>query len=194
MGKAKKTRKFAAVKRTLNTKKDQRLTQNNNNNNNTTTKKSDDPELTRSIPQVSSALFFKYNESIKPPYQILIDTNFINFSIQKKIDIIRGLMDCLMAKCIPIITDCVIGELEKLGSKYKIALKLAKDPRIQRLKCSHKGIYADDCLVNRVIQHKCYIVATNDADLKRRIRKIPGIPIMSVGGHSYVIERLPDVF
>lgn len=201
MGKAKKTRKFAAVKRTLNTKKDQRLTQNNANNNNTNKKKGgggggvvDDPELTRSVPQVSSALFFKYNESIKPPYQVLIDTNFINFSIQKKIDIIRGLMDCLMAKCIPIITDCVIAELEKLGSKYRIALKLAKDPRIQRLKCSHVGTYADDCLVNRVIQHKCYIVATNDADLKRRIRKIPGIPIMSVGGHSYVIERLPDVF
>ena len=39
MGKAKKTRKFAAVKRTLNTKKDQRLTQNNANNNNTNKKK-----------------------------------------------------------------------------------------------------------------------------------------------------------
>ena len=31
-------------------------------------------------------------------------------------------MDCLMAKCIPIITDCVIAELEKLGSKYRIVL------------------------------------------------------------------------
>ena len=87
-----------------------------------------------------------------------------------------------------------MAELEKLGPKYRIALKLAKDPRIKRLSCSHGGTYADDCLVNRVMQHKCYIVATNDADLKRRIRKIPGIPIMGVGAHSYVIERLPDVF
>lgn len=67
-----------------------------------------------------------------------------------------------------------MAELEKLGSKYRIALKLAKDPRIQRLSCSHPGTYADDCLVNRVMQHKCFIVATNDADLKRRIRKVPG--------------------
>lgn len=104
------------------------------------------------------------------------------------------MMDALYAKCIPLITDCVMAELEKLGPKYRIALKLAKDPRIQRLSCSHKGTYADDCLVNRVIHHKCYIVATNDADLKRRIRKVPGVPIMSVGAHSYVIERLPDVF
>lgn len=186
MGKAKKTRKFAAVKRMINNKKQQTAQ--------TQTPKPEDPELTRLVPQVSLALFFKYNAAIKPPYQVLIDTNFINFSIQKKIDIVRGLMDCLLAKCIPIITDCVMAELEKLGPKYRIALKLAKDPRIQRLLCSHKGTYADDCLVNRVMQHKCYIVATNDADLKRRIRKVPGIPLMLVGGKAYVIERLPDVF
>ncbi len=189
MGKAKKTRKFGLVKRTLNTKKDQRLKKNQEN-----IKTKEDPELTRNIPQVSSALFFQYNQAIKPPYQVLIDTNFINFSIQKKVDIVRGMMDCLLAKCNPLITDCVMAELEKLGPKYRIALKLARDPRIKRLSCSHKGTYADDCLVHRVLQHKCYIVATNDAGLKQRIRKIPGIPLMSVGGHAYVIEKLPDVF
>ncbi|KAG7195619.1 rRNA-processing protein fcf1 [Scheffersomyces spartinae] len=193
MGKVKKTRKFALVKRTLNNK-DNRIKKNQEEFKKKTAVAKDDPELTRSVPQVSSALFFQYNESIKPPYQILIDTNFFNFSIQKKIDIVRGFMDTLYAKCIPMVTDCVMAELEKLGPKYRIALKLAKDPRIKRLSCSHKGTYADDCLVHRVLQHKCYIVATNDADLKRRIRKVPGIPIMSVGGHSYVIERLPDVF
>lgn len=190
MGKAKKTRKFSLMKRAI-TDKDARL---NKDKTSQKDKKKDDPELTRSVPQVSSALFFQFNQAIKPPYQVLIDTNFFNFSIQKKIDIVRGLMDCLYAKCIPMVTDCVMAELEKLGPKYRIALKLAKDPRIQRVKCSHGGTYADDCLVNRVIQHKCYIVATNDADLKRRIRKVPGIPLMSVGAHNYVIERLPDVF
>ena len=40
----------------------------------------------------------------------------------------------------------------------------------------HKGTYADDCIVSRVMQHRCYIVATNDQDLRRRIRKIPGFP------------------
>ncbi|ODV96781.1 hypothetical protein PACTADRAFT_48595 [Pachysolen tannophilus NRRL Y-2460] len=191
MGKAKKTRKFAQVKRTINAK-DPRIVKNQKDQQQQ--KEQKDPELVRDIPQVSSALFFQFNSAIKPPYQVLIDTNFINFSIQKKIDLVRGMMDSLYAKCIPIVTDCVMAELEKLGPKYRIALRLARDPRIQRLTCTHKGTYADDCLVHRVMQHKCYIVATNDADLKRRIRKVPGIPIMSVGGHSYVIERLPDVF
>lgn len=188
MGKAKKTRKVS-VKRMVK-KDDQRIKKNMDK----PKEVEEDKELVKSVPQVSSALFFQFNQAIKPPYQIIIDTNFFNFSIQKKIDIVRGMMDCLLAKCIPMVTDCVLAELEKLGHRYRIALTLAKDPRIQRLKCSHKGTYADDCIVSRIIQNKCYIIATNDADLKRRIRKVPGIPIMSVGGHSYVIERLPDVF
>jgi U3 small nucleolar RNA-associated protein 24 len=50
------------------------------------------------------------------------------------------------------ITDCVVGELEKLGQKYRVALKIIKDPRFERLTCLHKGTYADDCLVQRVMQ------------------------------------------
>lgn len=151
--------------------------------------------------QVSSSLFLSHNTDLGPPYRILVDTNFINFSIQNKIELVQGMMDCLMAKCIPTITDCVLAELEKLGPKYRLALKwvntlffldiqnieggedwleerrIAKDPRFERLHCDRKchfqmpicyswpfitdnGTYADDCLVQRVTVHKCYIVAT----------------------------------
>ena len=80
----------------------------------------------------------------------------------------------------------------------------------------HKGTYADDCLVSRVTQHKAFIVATCDKDLKRRIRKVstyvcydalrksflmlvtvaqvPGVPIMFLSNHRYVIERMPDAY
>ena len=146
----------------------------------------------RRRPQVSSSLFFQYNTSLVPPYSVLVDTNFLSHSIQNKLELLTSMMDCLYAKCTPIITDCVMAELEKLGPKYRIALQTARDERWERLKCDHKGVYADDCLVDRVIKHRVYIVATNDRDLKRRIRKIPGVPIMSVARGKYVIERLPD--
>ncbi|CAD7080021.1 unnamed protein product [Hermetia illucens] len=145
-------------------------------------------------PQISSALFFQYNTQLGPPYHIIVDTNFINFSIKSKLDIIQNMMDCLYAKCIPYITDCVRAELEKLGAKYKLALRIITDPRFERLPCLHKGTYADDCIVNKITQHKCYIVATNDKDLKNRIRKIPGVPIMYVAQHKYAIERMPEAY
>lgn len=103
-------------------------------------------------------------------------------------------MDCLYAKTTPYVTDCVYAELEKFGQRYRLALKILKDPRVQRLKCTHKGTYADDCLVQRVTQHKCYIVATCDRDLRNRIRKIPGVPIMYIRNHRYTIERMPDAY
>ena len=86
-----------------------------------------------------------------------------------------------------------MAELEKLGPKYRLALKVARDERWERLKCDHKGVYADDCIVDRVVKNRIYIVGTNDRELKRRIRKVPGVPIVSVKRGGYVVERLPDV-
>jgi len=151
-------------------------------------------KITTEAPTVSSALFFQYNTALGPPFHVLLDTNFINFSIKNKMDIITSMRDTLYAKCIPYITDCVLGELEKLGAKYRVALKIVKDCGFERLPCMHDGTYADDCLVQRVTQHKCYIVATCDKDLKRRIRKIPGVPIMYLAQHRYAIERMPDAY
>ncbi|XP_011701165.1 PREDICTED: rRNA-processing protein FCF1 homolog [Wasmannia auropunctata] len=198
MGKNKKTRKvvmqrFAQMKRMISLS-DTRIKPEKRLPSKKTPKEDKTKIKITEVPQQSSALFFQYNTQLGPPYHILIDTNFINFSIKNKLDIIQNMMECLYAKCTPYITDCVMGELEKLGQKYKLALKIIKDPRFERLKCMHKGTYADDCLVNRVTQHKCYIVATNDRDLKRRIRKIPGVPIMYISQHRYTIERMPDAY
>lgn len=46
-----------------------------------------------------ASLFLSHNESLGPPYRVLVDTNFINFSLQNKIELVQGMMDCLMAKC-----------------------------------------------------------------------------------------------
>ncbi|KAK9151275.1 hypothetical protein Syun_009584 [Stephania yunnanensis] len=212
MGKAKKGPKFAVMKKLVTSKMLKQQKEEILNPRKIDMKKEN---LPKNIPNVSSALFFKYNTALGPPYRVLVDTNFINFSIQNKLDLEEAMLRCLNAKwawdlilniliCMrcrrtlgllsgtPCITDCVMAELEKLGQKYRVALRIAKDPRFERLPCSHKGTYADDCLVDRVTQHKCYIVATCDRDLKRRIRKIAGVPIMYITKRQYSIERLPE--
>ena len=83
----------------------------------------------------------------------------------------------------------VLAELEKLGRKYRVALRIAKDATFMRLPCLHKGTYADDCIVDRITQFKCFIVATCDRDLKRRIRKVPGVPIMYISQRKYVSSK-----
>ena len=44
-------------------------------------------------------MFLQHNTALVPPYRVLIDTNFINFSLQNKLELVSGMMDCLYAKC-----------------------------------------------------------------------------------------------
>jgi len=87
-----------------------------------------------------------------------------------------------------------MGELEKLGTQYRIALQLAKDPRFERIPCDCKGCYADDCLVGMVTKWRCFLIGTCDKELRGRIRKIPGVPCMYISNHRYTVERMPEAF
>ncbi|KAF2480567.1 rRNA-processing protein FCF1 [Neohortaea acidophila] len=191
MGVQKRTRKFAAVKRVIG-QRDARLKKNIDKDSAEKQAKKKRDELIREVPQVPSGMFFKHNTALQPPYQILLDTNFLSHTVHHKLPLLPTLMDTLYATCNPIITSCVMAELEKLGPKYRIALQIARDERWERLQCDHKGTYADDCIVDRVMKQRVYIVATNDRDLKRRVRKVPGVPIISVKRGGYAVERLPD--
>ncbi|RYP88473.1 hypothetical protein DL770_004637 [Monosporascus sp. CRB-9-2] len=234
MGVAKKTRKFAQVKRVI-SRRDSRRKENAGKADAANAQKAKvtaNNDIIREVPQMPSSLFFQFNENLKPPYSVLVDTNFLSHTVQRKLPLLESMM-----------------ELEKLGPKYRIigqALRIARDERWERLECDHKvtmtpvppasicglceehvvhryassallmrigrnssralnvssersltgipdekGTYADDCIVDRVMKHRIYIVATNDKDLCRRIRKIPGVPIMNVARGKYVIERLP---
>ena len=199
MGRAKKVRKFAQTKRLI-SQRDARLKKNQEKTalaqktSSSSSKHRDGAgtEPVRLIPQQPSSLFFSHNTALAPPYRVLIDTNFLSHTVNNKLELLPTLMDTFYASAIPIITDCVMAELEKLGPRYRIALQIARDERWERLACGHRGGYADDCLVDRVVKHRIYIVGTNDRELKRRIRKVPGVPVVSVARGKYVVERLPD--
>ena len=153
MGKnVRKTKKFALTKRLLNPKDAKQQSRNDGTKKaplkNQFKTKENELKIKR-IEAVTSNMFNEHNAAIKPPYSVLVDTNFINFSIKNKIDLVKGMMDCLYENCVPHVTDCVSGELEKLGTKFRVALRVAKDPRFVKLPCMHKGTYADDCIVDR---------------------------------------------
>jgi hypothetical protein len=80
MGKAKKTRKFAVAKKMI-SPKDTRVSENLEKlkKKDAELKKKEEP---RQVEQAVSSLFFQYNTQLGPPYHILVDTNFINFSIR----------------------------------------------------------------------------------------------------------------
>lgn len=135
--------------------------------------------------------YFEINHNLTPPYNVILDTNFVNMSMRRKIEIEKELISCLFSRVNVYVTDCVVAEMEKLGKVHTLALKVLKSERFKRLTCDHKGTYADACIIERVKSNPCYVVATCDKELKQRLRKIPGVPILAVHGMKYSVESLP---
>jgi len=77
MGVAKRTRKFAQVKRVIG-QRDARLKKNQLKGEEEAKKQKKENEVIREIPQVASNLFFQYNTALVPPYSVLVDTNFLS--------------------------------------------------------------------------------------------------------------------
>lgn len=129
----------------------------------------------------------------RPPYQILLDTNFINDCIRKKVEPIEVLMESVNANVEIYITECVFGELEKLGRVYRLALNMIKRIKHTRLICDHKGTYADNCLLERVKINRIFFVATSDIDLKQRISKKFGTPVLVFRGRKLIAENFHNL-
>ena len=143
----------------------------------------------REVPQHPSCLFSQYNTQLGPPYHILVDTNFINFSIKAKLSTANdGLCVC---QGYPLYNWLCNSWNWETGAKVSSGSKDCQGSEIWTIAMHTRGNLCR-CLVQRITQHKCYIVATVDRDLKQRIRKIPGVPIMYISNHRYNIERMPD--
>mmetsp|Transcript_6264 Transcript_6264/g.16008 ORF Transcript_6264/g.16008 Transcript_6264/m.16008 type:complete len:147 (-) Transcript_6264:2092-2532(-) len=133
--------------------------------------------------------FLKSKKCVTPPFFILIDTNFIFFALKNKIDLFSGFSECFLGKTVVCVSNCVLLELEKLGQKFRLALKCLRDNRIQKINCTHPAniVYADDCICETIKTFQTLFVATCDKSLKQRIKKISSMPIVSIKKKKFVI-------
>ncbi|KAG0654057.1 hypothetical protein C6P46_001993 [Rhodotorula mucilaginosa] len=93
--KQRKTRKFADVKRMVNPK-DMRLKANQEKQ-----KEKEEAVKAKEVNRVDAmptSLFFSHNQALVPPYRVIVDTNFINLSLENRVDMVRAMMDVLYAK------------------------------------------------------------------------------------------------
>jgi hypothetical protein len=83
MPKVKTTKRVAAVKRMIH-KNDSRLKEQQERN----AEQSVIEAAPRNVPQAPSSMFMSYNTSLGPPFHILLDTNFINFSVKCVLEVL----------------------------------------------------------------------------------------------------------
>ena len=105
-------------------------------------------------------------------YTIVLDTNIILDVLKFKVDLFEELKRICNFKYNIKILDKTLKELENKPNG-KLALKFIKQKNIKLINTT-KRLYVDDLLLQL---DKSYIIATNDKDLKRKLKNHPIITL-----------------
>ncbi|ODV82190.1 uncharacterized protein CANTADRAFT_24814, partial [Suhomyces tanzawaensis NRRL Y-17324] len=117
---------------------------------------------------------FKFRE----PYQTIVDAELVLTCTNASFEIDKGLNRTVQGETKPMITQCCMQAL--YDSKNQRAIDVAKT--FERRKCNHReAINPDKCIesitsIDGENKHR-YIIASQSIDLRRLLRKIPGVPL-----------------
>lgn len=137
--------------------------------------------------------YFQQNFGFHTPYLVLLDGTFCAGCLDAKINI-KDQLPKYLGEVKLLTTSCCISELEKLGPQLYGATRVAKTFPI--FKCGHKVPRPANECVSSVVGEKNshhFIIASRDHDLRTRIRKLPGVPILYLHGNTPVLEKPSDL-
>ncbi|KZT54529.1 Fcf1-domain-containing protein [Calocera cornea HHB12733] len=128
------------------------------------------------------------------PYQVLVNADFCEMGIQLKMDLMKELETVLQSKVKPMITQCCISTLYKLGPAGQRIVDLAKT--FERRRCGHleTPLEPDECMLTVVgagNKHR-YVVATQSENLRRKMREVEGVPIVALNRAVMVLEMMSE--
>lgn len=120
-------------------------------------------------------------EERKKISKIILDTNFFVDIFRFKITL-ADVEEVVGTRCEFWIVGESVSELERMGvNEAKVALRLAKDPEqakevlgkpVRTLETGKRAATADETITAVVEQGKNFIVATNDAKLRKKIKAL----------------------
>ncbi|XP_026144375.1 rRNA-processing protein UTP23 homolog [Carassius auratus] len=135
--------------------------------------------------------FYKYNFCFREPFQILIDGTFCQAALKNKIQIKEQLPKYLMGEVQFCTTNCALKELETLAKDLYGAKLILQ--RFQIRKCKHvkDPVPASECLLSMLGETNPhhYFIATQDQELTKALKKIPGVPLLYIILNTMVLDK-----
>ena len=134
--------------------------------------------------------FYRFVFKFDIPYNIIIDGNFVAFSMQKKFDIKDQLTKSLDGNVHLIIPSCILHEIKELDDKIPGLLNIVSKLKAEEFQ--HNNILSPDVCIKSYIgkkNHKKYFVATQDSYLRNQLRKIPGTPLLFFSQNMILIDK-----
>lgn len=134
---------------------------------------------------------FKFRE----PFQTIVDDELVLVCHKGQFDIVKGLNRTIQAETKPMITQCCMQALYL--TENQPAIELAKT--FERRRCNHNikdPKTPVECIqsivdINGENKHR-YIVASQSMKLRRKLRSIPGVPLVFMNRSVMVMEPASD--
>ncbi|ORY21162.1 Fcf1-domain-containing protein [Naematelia encephala] len=130
--------------------------------------------------------------SFRSPFQILVSNDLI-METNRDSDLYKQLGACVQGEVKPMITQCCMEALYKLGKPHQALVDIAKG--FERRRCNHREpIEPDQCLIDVVGQtnkHR-YIVAAQSSTLRTTLNTIPGLPIIHFNPRGVLVLSPPS--
>ena len=132
---------------------------------------------------------FKFRE----PFQAIVDDELILNCEKAQFHIEKGLNRTIQGETKPMITQCCMQALYDSGNQN--AIDVGKT--FERRRCNHReAIAPKECVesivnINHENKHR-YIVATQNYELRKALRRVPGVPLIFMNRSVMVMESLSD--
>ncbi|KAL1870520.1 hypothetical protein VTK73DRAFT_2628 [Phialemonium thermophilum] len=142
----------------------------------------------------------------RQPYQCIVDADMVKDTTRFKMDLVASLERTLHGKVKPLITQCSIRHLYKQNTDPTVAAAIEVAKTVcERRRCGHhpdqypEPLSTLDCLTsivdpsgNGTNKHR-YCVASQDLEVRRRMRRVRGVPLIYVSRSVMIMEPLSSV-
>ncbi|KAG8644266.1 hypothetical protein MANES_11G112500v8 [Manihot esculenta] len=116
----------------------------------------------------------------RQPFKILCDGTFVhNLIVNRVAPADKALSNILGGSVKLFTTRCILEELKRLGNSYSESLQAAH--KLMIAKCDHEDKKsAEACIVEIIGENnpEHFFVATQDFDLRKKFREVPGVPVI----------------
>lgn len=132
---------------------------------------------------------FKFRE----PFQAIVDDELVLNCEKAQFHIEKGLNRTIQGETKPMITQCCMQALYDSGNQN--AIEVGKT--FERRRCNHReAIPPKECVesivnINNENKHR-YIVASQNYELRKALRYVPGVPLIFMNRSVMVMEPLSD--
>ncbi|CCD26794.1 rRNA-binding ribosome biosynthesis protein UTP23 NDAI_0I02250 [Naumovozyma dairenensis CBS 421] len=141
-------------------------------------------------------LVYNHTFKFRAPYQVLVDNQIVLDCSNSNYDLAKGLKNTLQSEVKVMITQCCMQALYEENNQD--AIELAR--RFERRRCNHNpkepktAIECIESVVNINGQNKHrYVVASQDLATRRKLRQVPGVPLIHISRAVMIMEPLSDV-